>query len=254
MDTDVNPGRGFFYPAIPICSGCGGLGVEIDSDEFRTLAQKVYEYRFKYYPVDRFPEPPEIVPYTYLKLMLQTVEEIVHKFGQTSSEGCYAKWFIRPNGVFRELLKNLEEMVGCSLEIIKTGKSEVGYGQADRNKAVMLAIYSGDFEKGFKLFEDHLRDSPGISTLWHDYGILQISINRNAEKALKALEKAITLEPKKALHFYQLGNLYLSLDGKYLDALHSYGKARIQPDWAEFQVAYGVDLQEIINGMAKIYD
>ena len=247
MDTDVNPGRDFFYPAIPICSGCGGLGVEINSDEFRALAQKVYEYRFKYYPVDKYPEPPVIVPYKYLKLLIATVEEIVQKFGSYGVENCYAKWFIRPNGVFKTLLDNLEEMVKENIQSIKTEKPQLSDDQAERNRVEMLAIFSGDFDKGFNLFEDHLKACPDNSTLWHDFTILQMLILRTTENIDEYWKKATAQNPAKALHFFQAGKYYWNIAQDPFRALTYLNDAKSAPDWADFQVAEGVGFDELVK-------
>lgn len=246
-DTDYAPGRGFFYPAVPICSGCGGLGVQVQSKEFEKLTSKVYEYRFKYYPVDRFPEPPEIVPYKYLKLLLETVEEIVKKYGDLASENCYAKWIIRPNGVYRQLLINLEKIVNDNLEKIKFGKPELADSEVEKNRAAMLAIYSGDFDKGFKLFEDHLRECPENSTLWHDFTVLQMLILRSTDNIDEYWKKSTAQKPAKALHYFQAGKYYWNIAQDPFKALTYLNDALKCPDWAEFQVTDGVDFGELVK-------
>lgn len=253
MDIDAFPGRGFSYSAIPICGGCGGLGRQYKTTDFKARTAKICDLRFKFYPTDRCPEPPSIVPYKYLRELLKEVEDLVARYKITSD--CYATRLIRPESHARKTLKLLKELVQADLQVLSENNSDLPTTHSEANREAMIAIYSGEFKKGLQLFQALLEKYPQDSTLWHDMGILHMTIDRDIEKAQSCLEKAVTLEPKKTLHFYQLGNLYLQAkNGNYLKAIHAFENAKKQLDWAEFQVANSVDFDEIIDSLTRIYD
>ena len=246
MDTDYFPGRGFSYSAIPICGGCGGLGIQFSTRDFQDRTDKIGDLRFKFYPMDSFPEPPSVVPYQYLNELLKEVEDLVARYKITSD--CYATRLIHPESHARQTLTALEELVQVDLQVLNEDNPDLPVTYAEANRGAMIALYSGKFEKGFQLFESLLEKFPDDSTLWHDYTILQIIINRNSSKIDELWSKSTSKEPKRALHFFQAGKYYWA-EKKPYKALEYLKAAKDQPDWAEFQVIHGVDLDDLIGSI-----
>ncbi len=244
-DTDFFPGRGYSYQAIPICGGCGGLGVHYNTSDFKARTAKIAELRFKYYPTDKFPEPPSIVPFTYLAQLIKEVEQLV-KIYKVSSD-CYAARLIRENSHTRSVLKMFEELVQVDLSVLKENNPELPAEYAEENQQAMIALFSGEFVKGFTLFESLLEKHPEDGTLWHDFAVLQMLISRDDSRIDDLWKTATSKKPQKALHFFQAGKYYWNIAENPFKALTYLKGARNAPDWAEFQVTDGVDLDELIR-------
>lgn len=245
MDTDFFPGKGFSYKAIPVCGGCGGLGVQFDTTDFKERTSKISDLRFKFYPVDKFPEPPSIVPYAYLKELISEVEQLVKIYA--IDKDCYATRLIKQNSHARGMLKILEELVEVDLSVLRSNNPDLPSEYAEENRLAMIALYSGKFEEGFRLFEKLLEKFPEDPVLWHDYAVLRMTFSRDDSKIDQLWQIATTKEPKRALHFFQAGKYYWNIAKEPYLAIDFFEKAKSAPDWAEFQVAEAVDFDELIR-------
>lgn len=85
FDSDLSYG-------IPICGGCGGLGFQYETEDFKERTQKIMDLRFKYRPSD-----PKERKGLSVSEMLQTlvyleneVKDLVEKYG-SGVENSFAK-------------------------------------------------------------------------------------------------------------------------------------------------------------------
>lgn len=233
VDVDFNK---FYYPGIPICGGCGGLGIQFDTEDFKARVERILKLRFEFHPTDGLSEPPTSVIYVKLKALIKEVEELTQEYG-LGSENSYARRFIAPDSSFREALATLEGYVEENIRIIKETKSDEDPNPVDATREAMLKLYSGEAEEGLAMFKAALEKFPNDNSLTHDYGSLVAMYGRDLPLAAEYLEKATKLEPKKALHFYQAGKILVQL-GKYPQAIGYLHDTKLQPDYEEFKANF----------------
>ncbi len=99
-ESSLNIGAGSFRDfdfdysyGLPICGGCGGLGIQVDDEEFRRLTKEIIRLRFEYCPTGDMhlcPDLPFIVRLQKYKALQAVVVEIFGKFAESGNE-CYAK-------------------------------------------------------------------------------------------------------------------------------------------------------------------
>lgn len=230
FDVDFNT---FSYPGIPVCGGCGGLGVEHEVEDFKARTSRICDLRFKFHPVDGLQEPPIVIPYVALKELIKEVEELVKHYGP-ASENSFANRLLVPDSVYRRALSAMEKGVKETLERVKNYIPNIPKATIGRCREAMIALYSGEVEKGLRLYECLLKDFPDHSGLEHDYGTLLIMFKRDMPTALIHFKKSTALEPKKALHFFQTAKALAHLN-RPVDALVCLIEAKEQADYSQFR-------------------
>ena len=89
--SELNIGPGYFSDydsdlsyGIPLCGGCGTLGIRVDSEEFKTAARSIMKLRFEYCPDPREPGPkvPAIIRVQKLEQIEKEVTAHYQRYGQ----------------------------------------------------------------------------------------------------------------------------------------------------------------------------
>ncbi len=225
VDVDIST-RG--YPGIPVCGGCGGLGVEYDTEDFKRRMERIMKLRFEFHPIDNFPDPPDIILYQTLKSLLEEVKELTEKYG-CGNEKSFARTLL--SGSYDKVLSFLKEEAAKILEELE--HDEAPTPEAELERPALKAFYSGDLEKGEKLFKELLKSHPENSMIMHDFGAMLIKFKRDPERALRYFIEATKLNPKKALHFHQVARTLVLL-GREDEAQKYFVEATQQPDFEEF--------------------
>jgi hypothetical protein len=76
FDSDLSYG-------IPVCGGCGGLGKQIENDDFKARINRILELRFEYCPVD--PSSAEVsvgIKIEKLEALIREVTELFRIYGK----------------------------------------------------------------------------------------------------------------------------------------------------------------------------
>ncbi|KKT54328.1 MAG: hypothetical protein UX08_C0020G0007 [Candidatus Collierbacteria bacterium GW2011_GWB1_45_35] len=246
VDVDFNT---LSYPGIPICGGCGGLGVEYEVEDFKARTSRICDLRFKFHPVDDLQEPPTVIPYVALRELIKEVEELVKYYGP-ASENSFSSRLLAPDSVYRRALSVMEKGVNETLERVKNYTPDIPRATISRCREALIALYSGEIDKGFRLYERLLKDFPTHSGLEHDYGTLLIMFKRDMPNALLHFQKSTTLEPKKALHFFQTAKALVLLK-RPVDALVYAIEAKEQPDYPQVQ-AENDDIESLLTELSHL--
>ena len=236
------------YPGIPVCGGCGGLGVQYESEDFKERCVRVCDLRFKYHPTNSLAfDPPFILIYTSLKKLLEEVKELTEKYDSPSNS--FAKRFLNDKR-YEEYLGILKESVD---QIIKNAvEAEKRPTEAEEeSREAIINLCKGDVEIGLALYQKLIVKYPTNSVLLHDYGVILLTYERDSKKALECFVNATKLEPKKALHFFQVAKLLIFLERKK-EAVKYLKKTQKQTDYKEFSEENGVNVGEIIAELLGI--
>lgn len=86
-----------FSYGVPVCPGCGGLGIIVDSTRFKELSDKIYRLRFEYCPGGGKELPQEELRKKF-KELIGAVQEIYREFGNKNMN-CYAKGLLERAGL-----------------------------------------------------------------------------------------------------------------------------------------------------------
>lgn len=222
----------FSYPGIPICGECGGLGIKFDCEDFKERVARILKLRFEFHPIDNLPEPPTSIPYIKLKALLKEVEELKVIYGMGSEES-FAMYLIAPHSPFREVLPMMEESIAVETKSFNEYAPDVPDEAVEPVRDALIKLYSGDIDEGINLFKIVLEKFPSDSRICHDFGTISIIFKRDCEEALEFFQKSTTLEPKKALHFYQTAKALLILE-RYSEAIDYFKLSMLQPDFIQF--------------------
>lgn len=224
-DSDVDfSSRG--YSGIPVCGGCGGLGVQYDTPDFAQRTKRIMELRFEFHPTDALPDPPEILLYLTLKELIKEVRDLVAKY-PTENKSCYAQ--VISDGRLDKVLELLKVEVDAMVDTLENDEPPP---EAVEMLPALKAVYSGEVDKGLEYMLKILENNPNDSLYVHDYGILLLRFKRDAEGALAQFIKATELEPKKTNHFFDVIRLLSSL-GRNAEAEEYLEKAKTAPDYKD---------------------
>jgi tetratricopeptide (TPR) repeat protein len=214
----------YLYPAIPICGGCGGIGVQYESKDFKDRVSKICDLRFEYYPTDSLPYGPEgVTRYKALSELVEKVKELVSMY--PSLEGSFAKVVEKD---FQEYVEILKEGVDENISWLKNTEPKDEVQKVTKDG--VIAYYSGNTDEGERLYKEALEKYPESSEINHDLGALTMKFRRNPEAALPYFIRSTELEPKKALHFVQTADTLLLLK-KPEEALKFLKESQKQPDY-----------------------
>lgn len=75
---------------IPVCPGCGGLGVTVNEEKFEALRSDIFRLRFEYCPVSGNKKLTEEEKEQKKKELLEAVRKIYERYGDGCTD-CYAK-------------------------------------------------------------------------------------------------------------------------------------------------------------------
>ncbi len=226
VDVDFNT---FSYPGIPVCGGCGGIGLQYNTEDFKTRTSRIMELRFQFHPVDSLPEPPEALIYHSLRELVEQVKSLSVDYGPIPAESFAAEIVA---GKYDKALFALKANVDSDIALVK--REDITNDVAKQATiSAILALLEGKFEEGYKLFEEAITKYPDNSVIQHDYGVVLVTYKRDAENALKWFINATKLDPKKTLHFYQTAKLLKHMK-RHGEAMWYLEEAEKQPDFDDF--------------------
>jgi len=244
MDVDFDSSD-LSYRGIPVCGGCGGLGVQFNTRDFKRRCRRIGDLRFKYHPIDNLPlDPPDIIIYTNLKKLLEEIRALTEKYG-FGLPNSYARTLLNDRS-FKEALRLLKENADEKVRSIREAARKPTKAEEESRQAV-IHLYKGDIKEGERLFREAIKKFPDNSILRHDCGILTIEFRRDLKKALPHLKASTRLEPKKSLHFFQTAKTLLLL-GRKNEAIEYFKKTQKQPDYKEFCEQEGGDVGKMLAG------
>jgi len=244
MDVDFDSSD-LSYRGIPVCGGCGGLGVQFNTRDFKRSCRRIGDLRFKYHPGDNLAlHPPDIIIYTNLKKLLEEIRALTEKYG-FGLPNSYARTLLNDRS-FKEALRLLRENANKKVRSIREAARKPTKAEEESRQAV-IHLYKGDIKEGERLFREAIKKFPDNSILRHDCGILTIEFRRDLKKALPHLKASTRLEPKKSLHFFQTAKTLLLL-GRKNEAIEYFKKTQKQPDYKEFCEQEGGDVGKMLAG------
>ena len=98
IDSDVSYG-------IPVCSGCGGLGVVVNSDEFQKSISDIHKLRFAYCPIGNQKTLLSSEKLQRLNEYLDAVKRHYKMFNNYATKNSFAEEIT--NGFFDQLVEKL---------------------------------------------------------------------------------------------------------------------------------------------------
>lgn len=219
-----------FFPTIPVCGGCGGLGVEFKSRDFKRRAKRIMKLRLQFHPTDKLNEhPPFVIMHQALKIIVDEVKQLVEVYGP-GMKGSYASYLLGEST--QEDIKLLEEekddMIR-KIEGVQENESEI----IKATRPAVLAFYKGNIKEGERLYKEAVRKLPKNSVIYHDFSVLLLHFRRDPNKSLLYMIRATKLKPKKAIHFMQTAGI-LALLGRTSEAYQYVAEARKCPDVTAF--------------------
>jgi len=148
----------------------------------------------------------------------------------------------------------------CAQENIKTPDTGMGVTEeTEQSKSVsssdkakyrdgITALYNNDLSKAQRIFTEFVRNKPQLAGAYSNLALVYFK-NKEFDKSLKQLNKALELNPKQAQAYNLRAQLYVE-DGKIHEAKADYLKAiEYKPKYtnAQYNLAllYDVYLQEI---------
>jgi hypothetical protein len=200
FDCDLSYGLG-------VCGGCGGLGIQVENEDFSERAKKIMHLRFVYCPTDtRLPTPPMCLRLRALKELKKELTEHYQLYGEGRES--YAKYLLDTK--LDQLVMTHEQSIEKEVEKY-TQTPDSPDEQIKTFRQAMLASVRGDLEQAESLFRTRSEQIQN-SIVWHDYGTFLVMYRRDVERAIECYRMSCALEPKKSLHFIQLARLLLSFD------------------------------------------
>lgn len=200
FDCDLSYGIG-------VCGGCGGLGIQVEGEDFKARANRIMQIRFEYCPTDELPEPPTCVRLQALKNLKREVTEHYALFGE--GRVCYAKFLLDTE--LNRLILAHEKIITIELEAYTNMQPSSFVSNPELSRQALLASVRGDLDEAETMHRSLISQSTS-SVDWHDAGTFFLMHRRDAEQALQHYRKSCECEPKKALHFLQTARLLILLE------------------------------------------
>lgn len=241
MDSDVGEDD-FNYPAIPVCEGCGGLGIEFDCEDFKIRCRRIADLRFEFHPTDGLDEPPAILLYQTLTDLINEVGELVMIYG-TGVEDSYATEILSEG--FSEVCDLLKEEADQTIDEISKMKPIKTHEGVEETRKAMLAMYRGNFYKGAMVYKDLLKKHPRNAYIRHDFAILILRFKRDKQEALRYFKESTFCFPKSALHFFQTARMLILLNREE-EAMEYLKETKRQEDYEEFKEEHGRVVDDLL--------
>lgn len=242
---DIRPGKFRDFDSdlsygIPVCGGCGGLGVQYEIEDYKERTRRICDLRFKYCPTD--PSEREKLTTTdklaNLIALEAEVKDLVSIYGAKEdsfaneiNEGC----LLPKIEELHELAKIIEQIRNTPSDEIKEDLKEPSIAYVEgRNKAA---------DKGFK---EAIKKHPDSSFPEHDYAVFLAEGLENYEEAAKHFIRSTYLEPKKSLHFFSAAKCLTTI-GRISEAILYLKEMKSQGDFSEFVANNEVNVDETIK-------
>lgn len=247
FDSDLSDG-------IPVCGGCGGLGVQYPGEDFENRRTKIMELRFKYCPTDvnereRLTESDRLGTLKQLdrEILDREIKELVEIYGGSESKNSFAE-NIAAGG-----LSDLIEASEKHIRVVEEARSKV----VDPVSAALLepsiAFTQGRYKAAEEGFKEAIRVFPKSSLVYHDYGVFLAEAKGDLDGAYENFSMSANFEPRKAIHAYQTAKCAVML-GRNKEAVNWLTLAQKMPDLLEFEVAEGVSIDGIIEQLKEVID
>jgi len=194
FDCDLSYGLG-------VCGGCGGIGIQVEGEDFTARTKRIMKIRFEYCPTDNLPPPPICVQLHALKNLKVELVEHYRLYGE--GRECYAKLLLDTE--LDRLILQYEE-VDAVLVAYYESVLPKDVPDPERVRQMTLAAVRGELdeaEQKYRAYAEEINDS----VAWHDLGTFLVTFRRNAEQALVCYQTSCDREPKKYLHFVQTAHL-----------------------------------------------
>lgn len=204
FDSDLSYG-------IPICPGCGGLGVEIVSDDFKTRTKRIGDLRSAYCPVESVPLPDYPVPLRLkaLKGIEREITELWTLYGANAPAKCPAASIAA--GGLRRHIQELDGDMAHVLQIMEGARLDTGGGRTTETRDALIAAFKGDVDAAEELFQRAMAVYPDSSIIVHDYASFLVGFKRSYKLAAPHFERSCEMEPKRALHYFQAARCFAFL-------------------------------------------
>lgn len=223
FDSDLSYG-------FPVCGGCGGLGITMESEEFKAATKRIMSLRFEYCPVDdKGPSLPLIIQLQKLEQLEYEITALYRQYGQKNND-CLAQSVAQ--GTLQPTIRELRETSNGVIKILEEAIEKSNYPPNTAEEATQLAIleaHKGKVEEAERQFAAAIATYNNHSVVVHDYGAFILKFKRSYEQALPWFEKATQLEPQKIVHFRNLASCFHDLNRKE-EALSALEKALYCPD------------------------
>jgi tetratricopeptide (TPR) repeat protein len=197
FDCDLSYGLG-------VCGGCGGLGIQVENEDFSERAKKIMHLRFVYCPTDtRLPTPPMCLRLRALKELKKELAEHYQLYGEGRES--YAKYLLDTK--LDQLVMTHEQSIEKEVERY-TQTPDPSDEQIKTLRQALLASVRGDLDQAESLFRERAEQMQN-SIAWHDLGTFFGMYRRDVERTIECYKMSCTLEPKKTLHFFELARILL---------------------------------------------
>lgn len=244
VDTDMKQTREF--PAIPVCGGCGGLGVQFDAEDFKTRVNRIKALRFQFCPIDPFPDPPMAVHYVALNGLIKEINELTDTYG-LGNDNSFVRDFKNDYQVYRDMLNMMEMAMQMGAQKLKKAPLYTAKDYAEAAMNASVKCFTGQIDEGIKQLIELCEQYPNDSELRNDLGTLYLLYKRDSDEAMKNLIKSTTLEPK-SVHFLTVAQLFHMLKNDQ-DTLVYLKLIKEQPDYQEFKKSVPFNVEAAIKSL-----
>jgi tetratricopeptide (TPR) repeat protein len=245
FDSDMNQSR--IFPAIPICGGCGGLGVQFDTEDFKTRVNRIKTLRFQFCPIDPFPDPPTAVYYVALTGLIKEINALTKAYG-FGNDNSFARDFKNNFRLYRDMLSIMEMTMNMGAQKLKETPLYTSKVYAQAAMGATIKCFTGQIDEGIKQLKDLCEKYPNDSELINNLGTLCLLYKRDSDEAMKCLIKSTTLEPRKSLHFLSVAQLFHMLKNDQ-DTLVYLKLIKEQPDYQEFKKSVPFNVEAAIRSL-----
>lgn len=237
FDSDV---RGNF----PVCLNCGGLGITVDTDDFRVRAHRIGVLRGMLDPGGN-PSPS-----TQLKALLEMREAVValyREFGE--GRECLAKKVA--DGNLDQAIGSLEQHRAALIAQMRAAPVDPRIPGIVQAREAMVLLLMGEVDQAEAAFRKIVADFPDCSVAHHDYAVFLVEVRQDIAAARPFFEDACRLEPKIALHFVNMGRLLMRLT-QSAEAIVYYQNAEACPDFASLDEELRAEVQEAKRALGRM--
>jgi len=186
--------RSSFLDDLPVCSGCGGLGFQLEDTNFVKLVAEIVKLRDGCSPAEEqlvHIVLPKAIRLQRLKTLVDKIKELFKLYGK-AEDISYARdiamGILDPS--ITELTREKNEEVN-SFRNQKADSIEKKFCQL-----AWIAIYEGNLGQAEIIFKKGVAKFSESAILLHSYGLMLMCLRGEYKAARPLLIKAVEIEPK----------------------------------------------------------
>jgi tetratricopeptide (TPR) repeat protein len=214
---------------IPVCMGCGGIGLQVDAADFRARANRVANLRSRCSPRSRLADPPPQVQLGLLEAMERECDALERKYGD--GDDCMARQ-IAKGEAFAALKTFLRDMARAALtEIVDRRRSTDA--ETSMIAAAEYKAHRGTLDTAERQFKDAAAAFPDSALGPSKWGEFLLLYRRDVRAALACFEEALRRGSDSTVCHYNVARC-LGWLNRHDEQMSCLERAKSCPDYAEF--------------------